>query len=311
MVQTRYGTRRLIVPTTPPLGKLEQIAGLLVHHASRTDTGKASRLLACNLKVTARDDQDLRALRSDLGRLAKQTPVPQVVSQALGLVEEHPCLSEEGIRTLLHAAGFSQGRASRPLVLALAGLYGLTRACDTAELAAVTDVLPALWAQGVIACSVDWTGAQRRELRSRGVVQYEQWLVRSPDRRSKLSYSVQRQLSAQQDAEIGDLLQGARRSLAGMPQRHLLPSEEGLEAWVLQQDWLLLDLAERVWSLVELALTAADQVITQALAPGGTVRRAVLVKALEAAGYTEGSAEVAVHRTPYLQAVARGQLSRG
>ena len=160
--------------------------------------------------------------------------------------------------TLLHAAGLSQGEATRPLVLALAGLYGLTRACNAAELAAVTDVLPALWAQGVIACSVDWTGAQRRELRSRGVVHYEQWLVRSPDHRSKLSFSVRRQLSVQQDAEIGDLLQGARRSLAGMPQRHFLPAEDGLEAWVLQQDWLILDLAERVWSLVDLALTAAD-----------------------------------------------------
>ena len=135
-------------------------------------------------------------------------------------------------------------------------------------------------------------------------------MVRSPDHRSKLSFSAQRQLSVQHDAEVGTLLQGARRSLAGMPQRHLLPTEEGLEAWVLQQDWLLLDLQGRLRSRVDLALTAADQVITQALAPGGTVRRAVLVKALEAAGYTEGSAEVAVHRTPYLQAVARGQLSR-
>jgi len=118
----------------------------------------------------------------------------------------------------------------------LAGLYGLTRACDTAELATVTAVLPALWTQGVIPCDVDWTGAQRRELRSRGVVQYEQWLVRSADRRSKLSFSVQ------QEATVDALLGGARRSLAGMPQHHLLPTEEGLEAWVLRQDWLVLDL---------------------------------------------------------------------
>ena len=175
----------------------------------------------------------------------------------------------------------------------------------------MTAVLPALWTQGVIPCSVDWTGAQRRELRSRGVVQYEQWLVRSPDRRSKLSFSVQRQLSVQQDAEIGALLQGARRSLAGMPQRQLLPTEDGLEAWVLQQDWLMLDLTDRVRSRVALPLTAVDLVITRALPEGETVRRSVLVKALEAAGYTEGSAGVAVHRTPYLQAVARGQVSRG
>ena len=72
----------------------------------------------------------------------------------------------------------------------------------------------------------------------------------------------------------------------------------------------MLDLQERVRSRVALALTAVDRVIIQVLPPGGTVRRAVLVQALEAAGYTEGSAEVAVHRTPYLQAVARGQLSR-
>ena len=310
MVQAREGTRGLLAPTTPPPGRLEQVAGLLVHQAARGDTGKASRLLGCNLKVTARDDQDLRALRSDVGRLARQSPTPEVLVQALALVEAHPLLSDDGVRALLHAAGLSQGQATRPLVLALAGVYGLTRACDAAELAAVTAVLPALWTQGVIPYSVNWTGAQRRELRSRGVVHYEQWLVRSPDRRSKLSFSVQRQLSAQQDAKIGDLLQGARRSLAGMPQRHFLPAEDGLQAWVLQQDWLILDLTERVWSRVDLPLTAVDQVITQALAPGGTVKRAVLVKALEAAGYTEGSAEVAVHRTPYLQVVARGQISR-
>ena len=159
MFQTRYGTGRRIVPTTPPLGKLEQIAGLLVHHASRTDTGKATRLLACNLKVTAQDDQDLRALRSELGRLASQSPVPEVVTQALALVEEHPRLTEEGIRALLHAARFSEGQATRSLVLALAGLYGLTRPCDGTELAAVTAVLPALRAQGVISCEVDWTSA--------------------------------------------------------------------------------------------------------------------------------------------------------
>ena len=52
-----------------------------------------------------------------------------------------------------------------------------------------------------------------------------------------------------------------------MPQRHLLPSEDGLEAWVLQQDWLILDLAERVRPRVDLALTVLDQVITTALAP--------------------------------------------
>ena len=92
-----------------------------MHQAARTDKGKSLRLLACNLKVTRQDDQDLRALRSDLGRLAIQSPVPEVVTQALALVEEHPHISDEGIRALLHAAGFSQGRAARPLVLALAG----------------------------------------------------------------------------------------------------------------------------------------------------------------------------------------------
>jgi len=113
VVQTRYGTRRLLPPATPPPGKIEQIAGLLVHHASRTDTGKASRLLACNLKVTARNDQDLRALRSDLGRLVRQFPVPEVVvTQSLALVQAHPLLGDEGVQALLHAAGLSQGQAS-------------------------------------------------------------------------------------------------------------------------------------------------------------------------------------------------------
>ena len=164
------------------------------------------------------------------------------MTRALALVEEHPGISEEGIRALLCAARLSEGQATRSLVLALAGLYGLTRPCDATELAAVTAVLPALRAQGVIPCEVDWTCAQRLELRSRGVVQHDQWLVLSPDRRSKLSFSVQRQLSVRQDAEVGALLQGARRSLAGMGQRHLLPTEEGLEAWVMRPDWLILGL---------------------------------------------------------------------
>ena len=112
VVQTRDGTRRLLPVTTPPPGRLELVAGLLVHQAARADTGKASGLLACNLKVTVRDDQDLRALPSDLGRLATQSPIPEVVTQALVLVEEHPRLTEEGVRALLHAAGLSQGQAT-------------------------------------------------------------------------------------------------------------------------------------------------------------------------------------------------------
>jgi len=105
-------------------------------------------------------------------------------------------------------------RPLRPLVLALTGLYGLTRPRDATELAAVTAVLPALRAQGVISCDVDWTGAQRRELRGWSAVQHGHWLVRSPDHRSKLSFSVQRQLSVQHDAEVEGQLRGARRSLA-------------------------------------------------------------------------------------------------
>ncbi len=105
VVQTRYGTRRLFPPTTPPTGGLEQVAGLLVHHAARTDTGQASRLLARNLKVTARGDQDLRALRSDLGGLARQSPIPEVVTQAVALVEtvaKHPAVLDR-VR-LVHAS---------------------------------------------------------------------------------------------------------------------------------------------------------------------------------------------------------------
>ena len=40
---------------------------------------------------------------------------------------------------------------------------------------------------------MDWTSTQRRELRDRGAVQRKQWLIRSPDHRSKLSFSVRRQ----------------------------------------------------------------------------------------------------------------------
>ena len=111
-----------------------------------------------------------------------------------------------------------------------------------------------------------------------------------------------------QDAEVGALLSGAHRSLAGMPQRHLLPTEDGLEAWVLRQDWLMLDLTERVGSRVALPLTAVDRVITQALSLGGIVRRAVLVQALVGSGYSLGSAEVAVHRAPPLTKSQRGSL---
>ena len=125
VVQTRYGTRRLLSQATPPPGKLEQIAGLLVHHASRTDTGKASRLLACNLKVTARNDQDLRALRSDLGRLVRQFPVPEVVvTQSLALVQAHPLLGDEGVQALLHAAGLRQGQASTAPQVARGNEFG-------------------------------------------------------------------------------------------------------------------------------------------------------------------------------------------
>ena len=95
-----------------------------------------------------------------------------------------------------------------------------------------------------------------------------------------------------------------------MPQRHLLPTEGGLEAWVLRQDWLLLDLTEPVGSRVALPLTAVDQVIAQVLSPGGTVRRAVLVQALKASGYTKRAAEVPIHRAPYFTSPGWGLLTR-
>ena len=79
---------------------------------------------------------------------------------------------------------------------------------------------------------------------------------------------------------------------------------------MLQQDWLILDLTEQVGSRVALPLTAVDQVIIQALSPGGTVRRAALVQALEASGYTKGAAEVAIHRAPYFTSPGWGLLTR-
>ena len=114
----------------------------------------------------------------------------------------------------------------------------------------------------------------------------------------------------QQDAGVDALLSGARRPLAGMGQHHLLPTEEGLEAWVLRQDWLILHLKERVGSRVALPLTAVDQVIAQVLSPGGTVRRTVLVQALEASGYTKDAVGVAIHRAPYFTSPGWGLLTR-
>ena len=108
----------------PPPGGLEQVAGLLVHQAARTDTGKVSRLLGCDLKVTRQDDQELRALRSDLGRLTRQSPIPEVLTQALPLVEAKPSISEDGVQALLHAAGLRQGQASTAPQVARGNEFG-------------------------------------------------------------------------------------------------------------------------------------------------------------------------------------------
>ena len=72
----------------------------------------------------------------------------------------------------------------------------------------------------------------------------------------------------------------------------------------------MLNLRGRVRSRVALPLTTVDQVIAQVLSPGGTVRRAVLVQALEASGYTKGAAEVAIHRAAYFTSPGWGLLTR-
>ena len=69
-------------------------------------------------------------------------------------------------------------------------------------------------------------------------------------------------------------------------------------------------LGSRPRARVDLPLTSVDNVVRQALPPGKVAPRAVLVQALVAAGYTKGSAEVTVHRMPYLTQAARGLVSR-
>ena len=81
-----------------------------------------------------------------------------------------------------------------------------------------------------------------------------------------------------------------------------------MEAWVLRQSWLVLDLQGRVRSRVGLPLTAVDQVISRALPPGVAVRKAVLIQAIVGSGYFKGSAEVAIHRAPYISASGQGLL---
>lgn len=304
-------TRRLdlLVPTTAPPGALEQVAGLL-HQATRGDRDRVSLLLQGQLRASGEHARTLRNARAQAGLLARATPVPEVVIRALDLVDRHGGLRDEGIRGLLHAAGLSQGSADRALVLGLAGFYGLTEACSRAEQREILAVMPPLVSIGAWSSDICWTEPQRRELRRRRGVPDGPWLVRCDDWTSRLSHSVQRYLAVRSPATVAELLLGARRYLSGMQQRHLLPDEPGLRSWVLQQDWLVLDLRGHVRSRVDLPLTSVDKVIVQALPPGKVAPRAVPVQALVAAGYTKGSAEVTVHQTPYVTQVARGLIRR-
>ena len=76
---------------------------------------------------------------------------------------------------------------------------------------------------------------------------------------------------------------------------------------MLQQDWLILDLRDQVTARVQLPRTSVDAVLVKALG-GEPVSRAVLVEALVRNGYSTGSAEVAIHRAPYLTSAGRGLL---
>lgn len=208
-------TRRLdlLVPTTAPPGALEQVAGLLLHQATRGDRDRVSLLLQGKLRASGEHARTLRNARAQAGLLARATPVPKVVIRALDLVDRHGGLRDEGIRGLLHAAGLSQGSADRALVLGLAGLYGLTEACSRAEQREILAVMPPLVSIGAWSSDICWTEPQRRELRRRRGVPDGPWLVRCDDWTSRLSHSVQRYLAVRSPATVAELLLGVHAGI--------------------------------------------------------------------------------------------------
>ena len=158
----------LTMPATPPPGGLEQVASLLAHQAARGDTSRAKQLLDSHLQAHAHQGRRARATRGEAGRLARATPVPEVVLMVLRLLDDHAEVTQDAFRELLRVAGLSDGQAGRALVMGLSELYGLLKPCSPAALSEILAVQPALRTTGVIKNETAWSRPQQRELKRRG-----------------------------------------------------------------------------------------------------------------------------------------------
>ncbi len=303
----------------PPAASLEAVVALLAARVAplRPDLQRA---LERDLQLLPPGGQDgglhlplgaagsqRRRVRVRAGRLARAVGAPLVLRRAVGMLPALRALDDVASARLLVLAGLGDGRACAQTVRALMLLFGLA-------LRPALDTVPAAVAGG-------WAGLLR-EVRSQGVVVLRQepaaagawWLaggdvavvgrllVQGRDAASQLVGPVGCQLQACGALSVAELLLGLRRLGPGRP---VLTGRQ-LAVWVACQPGLHLQ-GGLVHQIRPVRLARAQAVLRGCFTgPADSQPRGVLVGALQAAGYTPGSAEYELVVCPWLRPGGRG-----
>jgi len=306
----------------PPAASLEAVVALLAARVAplRPDLQRA---LERDLQLLPAGGQDgslhlppgaaeaqRRRVRVRAGRLARAVGAPLVLRRAVGMLPALRALDDLASARLLVLAGLGEGRACARTVRALMLLFGL----------ALHPALPA-GPPPLAAAAGGWAGLLR-QVRSRGVVALRQdvaaegacWLaerdvavlgrllVQGRDAASQIVGPVRCQLQACGALPVTELLLGLRRLSPGRP---ALTGRQ-LTVWVSCQPGLHLQ-DGLVHQSRPVRLSRAQAVLRGCFTdPADSQPRGVLVGALQAAGYTPGSAEYELVVCPWLRPAGRG-----
>lgn len=307
---------KLLTPTQPPRGTLEEVAGQLVARAAPFDQPAASLMLRQwglpgstpspligyldPPAVTA--NTRLVGVRRQLRRLTAESPPPTALLDALAVSAQQPNLSEERLRAALAGAKLSDGAAGTPLLLALAELWTVPLPPSLHPPEHVREQLAALTKDVRIAGALPREpvpAVHVRQLRDAGVRPAAGWLVAENDRTSQLARPIRRQLAAAGALTAAELLTGARRQRPRLTQLE----QSGVLAWARAQPDLAIDGDHlRLKHNHEQWLRATDPCVL-ALFPGrfGPIPRTRILEALVGAGMLRASAEVWVVRCAWLR----------
>jgi len=259
--------------------------------------------------LAGRAEAQRRRVRVRAGRLARAVGAPLVLRRAVGMLPALRALDDLGSARLLVLAGLGEGRACARTVRALMLLFGLALhpALPDGPVPAVVaggwaGLLRQVRSRGVVVLRTEPAAAGAWRLAGCDVAVVGRLLVQGRDAASQIVGPVRCQLQACGALPVAELLLGLRRLGPGRP---ALTGRQ-LAVWVTCQPGLHLQggLVHQSWPV---RLSRAQVVLRGCFTdPADSQPRGVLVGALQAAGYTAGSAEYELVVCPWLRSAGRG-----